>query len=151
MMTTKWKNSTTSHRMPLIRQRRRTFLLCKETGIQSKDASENWQGICGPFCNDDTNERGIRLLEFAIFNDHQFLGARGLPFSCLRDLVADCYESSSYCFTICWDQFCWDVVKLQTTPVSSMIVLKSPLLSKDWVAVLCFCLGIVYYRWISIV
>ena len=26
------------------------------------DAYENWQGICGPFCNDDTNERGLRLL-----------------------------------------------------------------------------------------
>ncbi|WP_419610725.1 hypothetical protein, partial [Thiolapillus sp.] len=25
--------------------------------------------ICGPFCNDDTNERGLRLLEFATFND----------------------------------------------------------------------------------
>ena len=22
-----------------------------------KDAFENWQGICGPVCNDDTNER----------------------------------------------------------------------------------------------
>ena len=27
-----------------------------------KDACGNWQGICGPFCNDDTNERGLRLL-----------------------------------------------------------------------------------------
>ena len=34
-----------------------------------KDAYENWQDICGPFCNDDTNERGLRLLEFATFND----------------------------------------------------------------------------------
>ena len=34
-----------------------------------KDACGNWQGICGPFCNDHTNERGLRLLEFAIFND----------------------------------------------------------------------------------
>ena len=34
-----------------------------------KDAYENWQGICGPFCNDDTNERGLRPLEFATFND----------------------------------------------------------------------------------
>ena len=33
-----------------------------------KNTIENWQGICGPFCNDDTNERGIRLLEFATFN-----------------------------------------------------------------------------------
>ena len=60
-----------SYRMSLIRHRRRTFLLYKETGMQKvgKNAYENWQGICGPFCNDDTNERGLRLLEFATFND----------------------------------------------------------------------------------
>ena len=34
-----------------------------------RDACGNWQGICGPFCNDNTNERGLRLLEFASFND----------------------------------------------------------------------------------
>ena len=34
-----------------------------------RDACGNWQGICGPFCNDDTNERGLRLLGFATFND----------------------------------------------------------------------------------
>ena len=34
-----------------------------------RDACGNWQDICGPFCNDDTNERGLRLLEFATFND----------------------------------------------------------------------------------
>ena len=34
-----------------------------------KDICENWQGICGQFCNDDTNERGLRVLEFATFND----------------------------------------------------------------------------------
>ena len=33
-----------------------------------KDACGNWRGICGPFCNDDTNEGGLRLLEFATFN-----------------------------------------------------------------------------------
>ena len=33
-----------------------------------RDGRENWQGICGPFCDDDTNERGLRLLEFATFN-----------------------------------------------------------------------------------
>ena len=33
-----------------------------------RDACRNWQGICGSFCNDDTNERGLRLLEFANFN-----------------------------------------------------------------------------------
>ena len=25
-----------------------------------KDACENWQGICGPFCNDDTTERELK-------------------------------------------------------------------------------------------
>ena len=34
-----------------------------------RDACGNWQGICGPFCNDNTNETGLRLLEFATFND----------------------------------------------------------------------------------
>ena len=34
-----------------------------------KDACGNWQGICGPFCNDDTNERVLRLLKFTTFND----------------------------------------------------------------------------------
>ena len=34
-----------------------------------RDACGNWQGICGPFCNDDTNKRGLRLLEFATCND----------------------------------------------------------------------------------
>ena len=34
-----------------------------------KDACGNWQGICGPFSNDDTNERRLRLLEFSTFND----------------------------------------------------------------------------------
>ena len=37
-----------------------------------RDACRNWQGICGPFCNDDTNERGLRLLEFATFNNLVF-------------------------------------------------------------------------------
>ena len=35
----------------------------------NRDACGNWQGVCGPFCNDDTNERGLRLLEVATFND----------------------------------------------------------------------------------
>ena len=34
-----------------------------------KNAYENWQGIYEPFCNDDKNERGLRLLEFATFSD----------------------------------------------------------------------------------
>ena len=42
-----------------------------------RDACGNWQGICGPFCNDDTNERGLRLLEFATFNDLVFVNTLG--------------------------------------------------------------------------
>ena len=34
-----------------------------------EDSYENWQGICGPFYNDDANETGLRLLEFATFDD----------------------------------------------------------------------------------
>ena len=34
-----------------------------------KDTCRNWQGIHGPFCNDDTNERGLRPPKFATFND----------------------------------------------------------------------------------
>ena len=34
-----------------------------------RDSCAKWQDICGPFCNDDTNERGLRLLEFATFDD----------------------------------------------------------------------------------
>ena len=34
-----------------------------------RDACGNWQGICRPFCNDDINQRGLRLLEFATSND----------------------------------------------------------------------------------
>ena len=34
-----------------------------------QDAHENWQGICGPFCNEETEERGLQLLEFATFNN----------------------------------------------------------------------------------
>ena len=34
-----------------------------------RDACGNWQGICEPFCNHNTNERGLGLLEFATFNN----------------------------------------------------------------------------------
>ena len=42
-----------------------------------RDVCGNWQGICGPFCNDDTNERGLKLLEFASFNDLVFANTFG--------------------------------------------------------------------------
>ena len=42
-----------------------------------RDACGNWQGICEPFSNDDTNERGLRLLEFATFNNLVFANTFG--------------------------------------------------------------------------
>ena len=42
-----------------------------------RDACGNWQGICWPFCNDGTNKRGIRLLEFATFNDLMLASTSG--------------------------------------------------------------------------
>ena len=35
----------------------------------SNGACGNWQSIRGPFSNDDTNLRGLRLLEFATLSD----------------------------------------------------------------------------------
>ena len=34
-----------------------------------EDATKDWKGICGPYSNSQTNERGILLLEFASYND----------------------------------------------------------------------------------
>ena len=45
---------------------------CCERRLECKSGQgcyETWRGICRPFCNDNTNERGLRLLEFATFND----------------------------------------------------------------------------------
>ena len=34
-----------------------------------KDAQADWGEVCGPYCNVETNERGLRLLEFETFNN----------------------------------------------------------------------------------
>ena len=34
-----------------------------------KDAQADWRKVCGPYYNVETNERGLRLLEFATFNN----------------------------------------------------------------------------------
>ena len=34
-----------------------------------KDAQADWGEVCGPYCNVETNDRGLRLLEFATFNN----------------------------------------------------------------------------------
>ena len=36
---------------------------------EGKNARTNWQDTCGPFCNAETNERGHRLVEFAMYNE----------------------------------------------------------------------------------
>ena len=33
-----------------------------------EDASKSWKGTCGQYCNPGTNERGLRLLDFASYN-----------------------------------------------------------------------------------
>ena len=52
----------TSYRMSLIRHRR--ILV-----VQGDWNAKVGEDVCGPFCSDDTNERGLRLVEFATFND----------------------------------------------------------------------------------
>ena len=42
-----------------------------------EDASRDWQGTSGPYCNSTTNERGLRLLEFASYNDLKLMNTFG--------------------------------------------------------------------------
>lgn len=42
-----------------------------------KDSQKEWQNICGPSCNDETNDRGLRLLEFAAFNNLHLANTMG--------------------------------------------------------------------------
>ena len=66
----KIENSMTSYRMSLIRHRRRTFLLCKETGMQkwAKMLVETGKTFVDSSAV-MTQMRGLRLLEFSTFND----------------------------------------------------------------------------------
>ena len=34
-----------------------------------EDAQEDWGEVCGPFCNSETNGRGLKLLDFATYNN----------------------------------------------------------------------------------
>ena len=34
-----------------------------------KGSQADWGEVCGPYCNIETNERSLRLLEFATFNN----------------------------------------------------------------------------------
>ena len=71
-MTTKEKNFMTSLQNVIDQTSKKDILVVQGdwNAKVGRDACGNWQGICGPFCNDDTNERGLRLLEFAAFNEH---------------------------------------------------------------------------------
>ena len=42
-----------------------------------EDAFKNWKGTCGRCCNPEANERGLRLLEFACYNDLVLANALG--------------------------------------------------------------------------
>ena len=33
------------------------------------DAQEDWGEVCGPFCNPETSDRGLKLLDFATYNN----------------------------------------------------------------------------------
>ena len=49
-----------------------------------EDASKNWKGIYGQYCNPETNERGLRLLEFVSYNNLKVVNTFGphKPFRC---------------------------------------------------------------------
>ena len=34
-----------------------------------EDTQEDWGEVCGPFCNPETNHRGLKLLAFAVYNN----------------------------------------------------------------------------------
>ena len=42
-----------------------------------EDASKNWKGKGGQYCNPETNERGFRLLEFASYNNLKVVNTFG--------------------------------------------------------------------------
>ena len=43
-----------------------------------EDASKNWKETCGQYCNPEINERGLRLLEFASYNNLKVANTYGL-------------------------------------------------------------------------
>ena len=61
----------TSYRMSLIRHQKRTFLLYKEIGMLKWAGMlvETGKAFVDPSAKTTQKERGLRLLEFATFND----------------------------------------------------------------------------------
>ncbi|KAJ8351016.1 hypothetical protein AAFF_G00162180 [Aldrovandia affinis] len=46
--------------------------------MQGEDAYPNWKDTCGPYSNSKTNDRGLRLLEFARYNNLMLANTLGL-------------------------------------------------------------------------
>ena len=42
-----------------------------------EDASKNWKGICDQYCNPETNEKGLKLLEFTNYNNLKVANTSG--------------------------------------------------------------------------
>ena len=42
-----------------------------------EDASKNWKGTCGQYCNTETSERSLRILEFASYNNLKVVNTSG--------------------------------------------------------------------------
>ena len=42
-----------------------------------EDASKSWKGTCDQYCNPETNERGLMLLEFASYNNLKVVNTSG--------------------------------------------------------------------------
>ena len=42
-----------------------------------EDASKDWKGTCGQNCNPETNERGLRLIQFAGYNNLKVANTAG--------------------------------------------------------------------------
>ena len=64
----------------VINQAAKTDILVVQGEWNAKvgeDASKNWKGTCGQYCNPETNERGLRLLEFASYNNLKVANTSG--------------------------------------------------------------------------
>ena len=42
-----------------------------------EDAQGVWGEVCGPFCNPETSDRGLKLLDFATYNNHVLANTLG--------------------------------------------------------------------------
>ena len=64
----------------VIDQAQKKDILVVQGDLNAKigeDASKNWKGTCGQYCNPETNERGLSLLEFASYNNLKVANTSG--------------------------------------------------------------------------